>query len=133
MAGLADRADCLRKARNRMMRRHVTCLEMNLGGAAVIAGDEAIKDFGEEPPFLSSEPSHDAEIDRNQLAGVVDEQISRMHIGVKESIAQGVPKKGLNDRPVKPPQIEPLGLEPVAIRQANLINPFQREHIACGS
>ena len=43
--------------------------------------------LGEEQPLLRPEPAHDAEIDRDQPALRVDEQIARMHVGVKEAVA----------------------------------------------
>ena len=49
---LADGADRLREALDRMMRRHVAGLEMHLGGAVIVAGDEAVEDLGEEAPLL---------------------------------------------------------------------------------
>ena len=63
---LADGADRLRERFDRMMRRHVAGLEMHFRGAAIIAGDEAVQDFGEEAPLLVAEPAHDAEIDRGR-------------------------------------------------------------------
>ena len=71
---------------------------MHLGGPAIIAGDEAMQDFGEEQPFLHAEPAHDAEINGDQPAAVVDEQISRMHIGMEETVAQRVAQKRLHQR-----------------------------------
>src|SRR5438477_601944 len=59
-----------------MVARNVARLEMNLRGAQIIARDEAVEYFGEEAPLLRPEPSHDAEIDRDQLAVLVDEQIA---------------------------------------------------------
>jgi hypothetical protein len=46
---------------------------MHLGGAVIIAGDETEQNLGEEAPLLRPKPPHDAEIDRHQFAGVVDE------------------------------------------------------------
>src|ERR1700731_438219 len=46
--------------------------------AAIVAGDEAQQDFGQETPLLHAEPAHDAEIDRDKSAGVVKKQIARM-------------------------------------------------------
>ena len=42
---LADGADRLREALDRMVRRHVAGLEMHLGRAPVVAGDEAVAGF----------------------------------------------------------------------------------------
>ena len=67
--------------------RHIAGLEMHFGDAPVIARDEAVEDFGEKPALLEAEPPHDAEIDRRQAAVAVDEQIARMHVGMKEAVA----------------------------------------------
>ncbi len=67
---------------------------MHLGDAAVVARDEAVEDFGEEAPLLRPEPPHDAEIDRDDAPGVVDEQIAGMHVGVEEAVAQRVAQEG---------------------------------------
>ena len=98
-----------------MMRRHVPGLEMHLRGAAIIARDEAVEDFREEAALRRAEPAHDAEVDRDQPAAVVDEQISRMHVGVEEAVAQRVPQEGLHQPARKRLEIEALGLETCAI------------------
>ena len=67
----------LREIVDRVMRRHVAGLEMHLGDAAVIAPDEAEQDLGEEAPLLHAEPAHDAEIDGDEAALRVDEQVAR--------------------------------------------------------
>ena len=69
---------------------------MHLGGALIVAGDEAVEDFGEEAPLLRPEPAHDAEVDGDQPAVVVDEQIAGMHVGVEEAVAQRVAQEGLD-------------------------------------
>jgi hypothetical protein len=66
---LADGADRLGEIVDGMVRRHIAGLEMHLGDAAIVAGDEAEQDLGEEAPLLRAEPAHDAEIDRDEPAG----------------------------------------------------------------
>src|SRR5450759_2115847 len=78
------------------MVRHIAGVEMHLRGAHIIAGDEAEQDFGQEAPLLRPQPSHDAEVDRDQPAFVVDEQVARMHVGVKEAVAQGMAQEALD-------------------------------------
>ena len=112
---LADGADRLREALDRMMPRHIAGLEMHLRRAVIVAGDEAEQDLGEEPPFLRAEPSHDAEVDRHQPAVVVDEQVAGMHVGVKEAVAQRVAQEGLDHRAAERRQIEALGFERGAV------------------
>ena len=72
MDRLADGADRLREAFDRMLPRHVAGLEVHLGRAVIIAGDEAEQNLGEEAAFLLAQPAHDAEVDRDQFARVVD-------------------------------------------------------------
>ena len=115
---LADGADRLREALDRMVRRHVAGLEMHLGGALVVAGDEAVEDFGEEAALLRPEPAHDAEVDRDELALVVDEQIARMHVGVEEAVAQRVAQEGLDHRARQMRKVEARGLELRAVGAA---------------
>src|SRR5216683_3334312 len=59
-------------------------IEMHFGDAAIVARDEAEENFGKEAPLLQAEPAHDAEIDGDQAAGIVEEQIAGVHVGMKE-------------------------------------------------
>ena len=129
----ANRTDCLGKAFDRMLPRHVPGLEVHLGGALVVAGDEAEQNFGEEAPLLRPEPAHDAEVDRDQFAGVVDEQIAGMHVGMEEAVAQGMPQKALDHRAGEAPEIESLCFECGAIGERRRFDPFEREHVASGA
>ena len=52
MDRLADGAQGLREQLDGMLPRHVARLEMHLGHAPVVAGDEAVQDLGEEAPLL---------------------------------------------------------------------------------
>ena len=74
---LADGADRLREILDRMMRRHVAGLEMDLARRADSRADEAEQDLGQEAPLLHAEPAHDAEIDGDETALRVDEEIAR--------------------------------------------------------
>ena len=86
------------KSSTRWIARHVARLEMHLGDALIVALDEAVENFGEEAPLLAAEPAHDAEIDRDDAALGVDEEIALMHVGVKEAVAQGVAQERLDQR-----------------------------------
>ena len=70
---LADGAQSLGKLRHRMFARHIARVEMHLGDAGVIAGDEAVEDFGEETPLLHTQAAHDAEIDGDDVTVRIDE------------------------------------------------------------
>ncbi len=90
MDRLADGAHGLREQLHRLMRRHVAGLEMDGGGAVVVARDEAVQDLGEEAPLLGAEPAHDAEVDGDDAALLVDQQVALVHVGVEEAVAHGV-------------------------------------------
>ena len=105
---------------------------MHLRGAVIIAGDEAVEDLGQKAPFLRTEPAHDAEIDRHQLAVVVDEQVAGMHVGVEEAVAQRVAQEGLDDRAAELLEHEALGGELGAVVQRRRLDPFERQHVARG-
>ena len=74
------------------------------------------------------EPAHDAEIDGDDAAFGVDEQISRMHVGVEEAVAHGVAKEGLHQTRPERLHIVTCGGEPVAIRDRDAVDPFERQH-----
>ena len=84
---LADRANGLREILHRVMARHIAGLEMHFGDAAIVAGDEAQENFGQKAPLLLAEPAHNAEIDGDEAAGIVEEQVAGMHVGMKEAVA----------------------------------------------
>ena len=98
MDRLADGADRLGEGGDIVRGRHVAGLEMHLGDATVVARDEAVEDFGQEAPLLLAEPAGNAEIDRNDGAVRLDEQIAGMHVGVEEAVAQRVAQEGLDQR-----------------------------------
>src|SRR5436305_11342848 len=98
-----------------MMRRHIAGLEMHLGDAAVIAGDEAQQNLGEKTPLLHSEPAHNAEVDRDQPAGLVEEQVAGMHVGVKKPVAQGVAQKTLDHLAAKIGKVDVRSCKPRVI------------------
>ncbi len=106
---------------------------MNLRGAVIIAGDEAVQDFRKEQPLLGAEPAHDAEVDGNQPAVIVDEQIAGMHVGVKEAVAQRMAEKGLDQGAGELPQIEAFGHQSRAVGQRRGVDPFQRQHFLGGA
>ena len=99
----------------------------------IIARDEAVQDLRQEQAFFGAEPTHDAEVDRDQAPIVVDEQIARMHVGVKEAVAQRMAKKGLDQRAGDRREVEALGIEPRAVRQRRGVDPFQRQDFLGGA
>ena len=88
MDRFADGAERLGEIFDPIGMRHVARLEMDLGHPQVVSADEAVEDFRQEPALLAPEPAHDAEIDSDDAAVTVDEEIALMHVGVEESVAQ---------------------------------------------
>ena len=133
MNRLANGADRLREAFHRMVPRNITGVEMHLGRPVIVARDEAKQDFREEAPLLRPQTPHDSEIDCDQPCFVIDEQVAGMHVGVKETVAQGVPQKTLDHIAAERSQIEALRFKRPVVTQADAIDPFQGEHLAGGA
>src|SRR5690606_37824070 len=108
---LANGADGLCKACHVVRMRDVTGFEMHFRHAHVIACDEAVEDLGKEPPLLLVEPPGNAEIDRNDQALMVHEQVARMHVGMEKAVAQRMAQEGLDQRFGKLPEIETGGFK----------------------
>ena len=75
-------------------RRHILRLEMDLGDAAVIAGDQAVEDLGQPDPRLPVDPAHDAEVDRREPAVGQREQIALVEVGVEEAVDHRLAEEG---------------------------------------
>ena len=67
------------------------------------------------------------------LAGVVDEQVAGMHVGVEEAVAQRMAQEGLDHRAREVLEIVALGFEPGAVGERRRLDPFEREHVARGA
>src|SRR6201999_739768 len=85
-----------REILHRMMPRNIAGLEMHLGDTTIIAGDEPQEYLGQKATLLQAKPPHDAEIDCNQPPGIVEEQISRVHVGMEEAVPQRVAQETLD-------------------------------------
>ena len=83
---LAHRAERGGELADAVVRRHILRLEMDFGDAAVIAGDEAVEDFGEPDSRLPVDPAHDPEIDRGDPSVGQREEIALVEIGVEKSV-----------------------------------------------
>ncbi len=79
---------------------------------------------------FGAEPAHDAEVDRDQPATVIDEQIARMHVGVEEAVAQSLAQATLNHAAAERRQVETLGSKRGVVVKRRAVDPFQREHFA---
>src|SRR5204863_8744369 len=115
-----------REILRRRMPRHMASLDMHLGHPTIIAGDEAEQDFGEEAPLLQAEASHDAEIERHQPAGVDEEKISGMHVGMEKAVAQRMAQKTLDHLAAEFGQVDMRLFEPDVIVERDAVDPFHR-------
>ena len=91
------------------------------------------QDFGEEAPLLQPEPAHDAEVDGDQPAGIVEEQVAGVHVGMKEAVAQRMAQETLDHLAPEVGQIDLRLLEPRMIAQRNAVDPFHGQHIVRGA
>jgi hypothetical protein len=78
MDRLADRPHRLGEELDGLVGRHIARLKMDACGAAIVARDEAMQDLGQEAALLGPQAPHDAEVDGNDLAGRVDQEIALM-------------------------------------------------------
>ena len=129
---LADGADRLSEIGDRVMRRDIAGLEMHLGDAGVVAGDEAEKDLGEEAPFLVAEPAHDAAVDRDQPALGVDEQVAGVHVGMEEAVADRMGEEGLDDLAAEAFEIMAGGTQRLDVGEPDTVDPFIDQDLARG-
>ena len=133
MDRLANGADRLRKAGDGMVGRHVPSFKMHFRRPIVVAGDEAEQNLRQETAFLRGKPTHDAEVHGDELTRIVNEQVSGMHVGVEEAVAQGMAEECLDHGAGQPLEIEALGRQPRVVPKRDAFNPFERKHVACGS
>ena len=70
---------------------------MDFGDAAVIAGDQAVEDFGQPHPRAPVDPAHDAEVDRRDAAVGQREQIAVVQVGVEESVDDRLAQEGADE------------------------------------
>ena len=127
---LADGADRLGEILDRVMAGHIAGLEMHLGHAAVVAGDEAEQDLRQEAPLLQAEPAHDAAIDGDEPALAVDEQVPRMHVGMEEAVADRMLQEGLDDIAGETGKIVAGRSQALDIGEAHALDPFVDQHLA---
>ena len=106
---------------------------MHFGDAAVVARDEAQQNLREETPLLQPEPAHDAEIDRHQPAGIVEEQIAGMHVGMEEAVAQRMAQKALDHLAPEIGQVDLRLRKPRMVVQRDAVDPLHRQHVVGGA
>ena len=106
---------------------------MDGGGAVIVARDEAVQDLGQETPLLGPEPPHDAEVDRDDAALPVDQQVALVHVGVEEAVAHGVAQERAQRREAERLEIVARGFQRGVIGDRDAVDPFQRQDAAGGA
>ena len=81
---------------------------------------------------FEAEPAHDAEIDRDEAALGVDEEVPGMHVGVEEAVPDRVAQEGLDDRAAERGPVVAGGLDRREVAEADAVDPLRREHVAGG-
>ena len=110
------------------MIRHILRLEMDLGDAAVVAGGQAVEDLGQPDARLLVDPAHDAEIDRDDRAVGLHEQIALVHVGVEIAGLDCLLEEGV-DQPVGDRvQIMAGGDQRLAVRDLDAVDPVEGQH-----
>ena len=57
-----------------------------------------MQDLGQEAALLGPEPAHDAEIDGDDVARLVDQQVALVHVGMEKAVAHGVAQERAQHR-----------------------------------
>ena len=96
----------------------------------VVAADEAVEDFGEIAPLRLAEPPHDAEIDGDDVAGRIDEEIALVHVGVEEAVAQRLAQERLHQPPGDERQVVAGGLQRLRVGELDALDPVEGQHVA---
>ena len=81
-----------------VVRRHILRLEMNFGDSLIIAGDQAVEDFGQPQSRPAVDPPHDPEVDRCEPPIAKREQIALVKVGVEETVHHRLAKEGADQR-----------------------------------
>ena len=82
------------KRRLRGPPRHVAGLEMDVRHALVVADQEAQQHLGQIAPGLGVEPAHDPEIDGDDIAVRVHQQVAGVQVGVEEAVPEDLVEEG---------------------------------------
>ena len=101
---------------------------MDLGDAAVIAGDQAVEDFGQPHPRPPVDPPHDAEIDHRDAPVGKREQIALVEVGVEEAVDHRLAKEGADQDRGQRLAVVAGGDQRVAVVQFDPVEPFERQH-----
>src|SRR5690606_31881344 len=75
-----------------------------------------------------AKPAHDAEIDGDDTATLVHEQVALMHVGVKKAVAHGVAEKCPQHDLTEPAEIVTSRLQGHAVRYWNPVDPLDGQN-----
>ena len=106
---------------------------MDVGDAHVIAGEEPEQHLGEVAPGRAIEPAHDAEVDGDEVAGGIDEQISRVQIGVKEAVAKHLVEDRAGRLFDNRVEVVAGGDQRLALVDGDALDAFEGQHAAGGA
>ena len=129
---LADGPQRLDERRLRSPARHIAGLEMHLGHALVVADQEAEQHLRQIAPGLGVEPTHDPEIDGDDIAVRIHQQVAGMQVGVEEAVPERLVEEGacrLAEHFVRVMAGRDQG---VALVDRDALDALQREHAAAG-
>ena len=131
---LADGADGLREALDRMMPRHVAGVEMHLRGAVIVAGDEAVAGFrpGSGAPSAPSRPMMPKSTATSLPSSSTNRLPGCMSAWKKPSRSAWRRKLWITLRP-SAGRSKPLRFERAVVAEPNAVDPFQRQHLARGA
>ncbi len=130
---LADRAAGLGKGVNRPGGGDIARSEMDLGHPPVVARQKADQHVGEVIAGGAVEPAHDPKIDDDDRPRRVDEHVSRVHVGVKEAVAEHLVEKGAGGLGQQLVDAVPDGNQRGTVVGANAGDPLEGQHAAAGA
>ena len=116
-----------------MIAGYILRFEMDFGDATVIAGGQAIKDFGQPLPRTPVDAPHDAEIDRHDRAIGSHEQIALVHVGMEIAAADGLRQECQNQPLRQSLAVVACGIERCDITDLDAVDPVEGHHPAIGA
>jgi hypothetical protein len=111
-----------------VVRGHILRLEVDFGDSPVVAGDQAVEDFGEPDPGAPVDPAHDPEVDHRYSPVGKREQIAVVEVGVKEAVDDRLAKESTHQGGGKSLAVVPGVDERVAFVELDALQPFERKH-----
>ena len=111
---------------------HIARLEMHLGHAPVIAPDEAIKDLCIDAPGVFIDMAHDSKIIGDDVAIGRHLQVPLMHVGVEESVAQGMVEKELQNPLAERDAVMSCGVDRGIVPKRHAFRPAHGHHPPSG-